>query len=141
MVIRWQPAVLPQCVLGQRHRSGWAAPSTAGSPCEDDAVYRLLVPLKPPRGHAFHLELGTPGEMPAKVSCVHMELECTCAREQLVENTLCFLHHPEGELRRNQDPSLLQTLCTDSYLDVQKTALWVQDSVSSAWVVVPPSHR
>ncbi|CAM9172270.1 unnamed protein product, partial [Bubo scandiacus] len=111
------------------------------SPHEDDAVYRLLMPLKPPRGHAFHLELGTPGEMPAKVSCVHMELECTCAREQLVENTLCFLHHPEGELRRNQDPSLLQTLCTDSYLDVQKTALWVQDSVSSAWVVVPQSHH
>uniref|UniRef100_A0A8C0FG40 Inositol 1,4,5-trisphosphate receptor-interacting protein-like 1 n=1 Tax=Bubo bubo TaxID=30461 RepID=A0A8C0FG40_BUBBB len=111
------------------------------SPREDDAVYRLLMPLKPPRGHAFHLELGTPGEMLAKDSCVHMELECTCVREQLVENMLCFLHHSKEELRRNQDPSLLQTLCTDSYLDVQKTALWVQDSVSSAWVVVPQSHH
>ncbi|KAF1486742.1 Inositol 1,4,5-trisphosphate receptor-interacting protein-like 1, partial [Eudyptula minor novaehollandiae] len=29
------------------------------SPFEDDAIYRLLVPLKPRRGHAFHLELGT----------------------------------------------------------------------------------
>uniref|UniRef100_A0A8D0ES95 Mab-21-like HhH/H2TH-like domain-containing protein n=1 Tax=Strix occidentalis caurina TaxID=311401 RepID=A0A8D0ES95_STROC len=93
-----------------------------------------------PRGHAFHLELGTPGEMPAKDSCVCVELECTCAREQLVENTLCFLHHPNEELRRNQDASLLQTLCTGSYLDVQKTALWVQDSVSSAWVLVLPSR-
>ncbi|NXU28725.1 IPIL1 protein, partial [Thalassarche chlororhynchos] len=27
--------------------------------CEDDLVYRLLVPLKPPPGHSFHLELGT----------------------------------------------------------------------------------
>ncbi|KAF1670457.1 hypothetical protein FQV07_0005058, partial [Pygoscelis papua] len=26
---------------------------------EDDAVYYLLVPLKPCCGHAFHLELGT----------------------------------------------------------------------------------
>uniref|UniRef100_A0A8D0FC22 Mab-21-like HhH/H2TH-like domain-containing protein n=1 Tax=Strix occidentalis caurina TaxID=311401 RepID=A0A8D0FC22_STROC len=111
------------------------------SPREDDAVYRLLMPLKPPHGHAFHLKLGTPGEMPAKDSCVRVELECTCAREQLVENTLCFLHHPEEKLRRNQDPSLLQTLCTGSYLDVQKTALWVQDSVSSAWVLVPQSRR
>ncbi|KAF1441115.1 hypothetical protein FQV07_0014798, partial [Pygoscelis papua] len=28
-------------------------------PFEDEAVYRLLVPLKPRHGHAFHLELGT----------------------------------------------------------------------------------
>ncbi|XP_074789421.1 uncharacterized protein LOC141974067 [Athene noctua] len=27
------------------------------SPCEDDAVYCLLVPQKRPRGHSFHLEL------------------------------------------------------------------------------------
>ncbi|NXC68715.1 IPIL1 protein, partial [Anhinga anhinga] len=26
---------------------------------EEDLVYRLLVPLKPPPGHSFHLELGT----------------------------------------------------------------------------------
>ncbi|NXX12012.1 IPIL1 protein, partial [Podargus strigoides] len=25
----------------------------------DDYVYLLLVPLKPPAGHSFHLELGT----------------------------------------------------------------------------------
>ncbi|NWY61037.1 IPIL1 protein, partial [Chionis minor] len=28
------------------------------SPDEDSAVYRLLVPLEPPRGYTFHLELG-----------------------------------------------------------------------------------
>ncbi|XP_074744257.1 inositol 1,4,5-trisphosphate receptor-interacting protein-like 1 [Strix uralensis] len=111
------------------------------SPREDDAVYRLLVPLKPPHGHAFHLELGTPGEMPAKQSRVRVELECTCVREQPVRDMLCFLHHPEEELRRNQDPSLLQTLCTGSYLDVQKIALWLQGALSSAWVAVPQSHR
>ncbi|NXS77170.1 IPIL1 protein, partial [Pandion haliaetus] len=26
---------------------------------EEDLVYRLLVPLTPPPGHSFHLELGT----------------------------------------------------------------------------------
>ncbi|NWQ91550.1 IPIL1 protein, partial [Burhinus bistriatus] len=109
------------------------------SPEEDHAVYQLLVPLKPPRGHAFHLELGTTEEMPAKGSRVRVELECTCMREQLVENTLCFLHHPEEELRRNQGPSLLGTLCTGSYLDVQKTAHWLQNLVRLAWVLVPHS--
>ncbi|NXC78397.1 IPIL1 protein, partial [Anhinga anhinga] len=28
-------------------------------PRHDDAVYRLLVPLQAPRGHAFHLELAS----------------------------------------------------------------------------------
>lgn len=37
-------------------------------------------------------------ELLARDSCVRVELECTCMREQLVENVLCFLHHPEEEL-------------------------------------------
>ncbi|XP_054683882.1 inositol 1,4,5-trisphosphate receptor-interacting protein-like 1 [Grus americana] len=111
------------------------------SPHEDDAVYCLLMPLKPPQGHAFHLEMSTAGDMPAKDSCVRVELECTCAREKLVKNMLCFLHHSEEELRRNQGPSLLRTLCTDSYLDVEKTACWFQNSVRSAWVVLPQSRH
>ncbi|XP_075609106.1 inositol 1,4,5-trisphosphate receptor-interacting protein-like 1 [Balearica regulorum gibbericeps] len=111
------------------------------SPHEDDAVCCLLMPLKPPQGHAFHLELGTTGDMPAKDACVRVELECTCAREKLVENMLCFLHHSEEELRRNQGPSLLHTLCTGSYLDAEKTACWFQNSVRSAWVVLPQSRR
>ena len=79
---------------------------------QHDAAYCLLVPLKLPRGHAFHLELGTAEEMPARNSRLHVELECTCMRERLVEDLLCFLHHPEEELRKNQGPSLLGTLCT-----------------------------
>ncbi|XP_068253499.1 inositol 1,4,5-trisphosphate receptor-interacting protein-like 1 [Nyctibius grandis] len=110
------------------------------SPYEDDAVYRVLVPLKPPRGHAFHLELGTE-QMPARNFCVRVEQVCTCTREQLVENMLCFLHHPEEELRRNQDPSFLRTLCTGSYLDVQKTARWFQSFVMSSWMLLPQSRR
>ncbi|KFR05783.1 Inositol 1,4,5-trisphosphate receptor-interacting protein-like 1, partial [Nipponia nippon] len=127
------PVLQPAIGVGSSFE-GW-------NPCEDDAVYSLLVPLQPPRGHTFHLELGTAGEMPANDSCVRVELECTCMREQLAENMLCFLHHPEEDLRRNQDPSLLRTLCTSSYLDVEKTALWFQNCVRSTWVEVPQSRR
>ncbi|NXO61127.1 IPIL1 protein, partial [Aramus guarauna] len=35
---------------------GVGSASEGLSACGDDAVYCLLVPLKPPRGHAFHLE-------------------------------------------------------------------------------------
>ncbi|XP_068255682.1 inositol 1,4,5-trisphosphate receptor-interacting protein-like 1 [Nyctibius grandis] len=110
------------------------------SPCEDDAVYHVLMPLKPPRGHAFHLELGTEQEMPTRNFCVRVEQVCTCMSEQLVENMLCFLHHPEEELR-NLGRSFLRTLCTGSYLDVQKTARWFQSFVMSSWMLLPQSRR
>ncbi|XP_062486846.1 inositol 1,4,5-trisphosphate receptor-interacting protein-like 1 [Pezoporus occidentalis] len=110
------------------------------SPHEDDAVCSLLVPLDPPRGHAFHLEVGTVGQMLAD-SCIRVELVCTCKTEETVGDMLCFLHHPEEALRKNQKPSLLHTLCTGSYLDVQQTALWFQDFVTPAWEFVPQSHH
>ncbi|KFV11348.1 Inositol 1,4,5-trisphosphate receptor-interacting protein-like 1, partial [Tauraco erythrolophus] len=105
------------------------------NPCEKDITYHLLVPLKPPRGHAFHLELSHEGTGPARIFYVRVEQVCTCADEQLAENTLCFLHHPKEELRRNQEPSLLHTLCTGSYLDVHKTARWFHQLVKAAWAV------
>ncbi|NXN48278.1 IPIL1 protein, partial [Rhinoptilus africanus] len=46
-VPRLQPAIL----VGSAFES-W-------SPHDRGAVYHMLVPMKPPRGHAFHLELGT----------------------------------------------------------------------------------
>ncbi|KAM6074485.1 inositol 1,4,5-trisphosphate receptor-interacting protein-like 1 [Chlamydotis macqueenii] len=130
---RFFPVLQPAIGVG-RAFEGWSFG-------EDDTVYSLLVPLQPPRGHVFHLELGTMREMPLKDSCIRVELQCTCAGQQLVENMLCFLHHPEEELRKNQDPSLLRTLCTDSYLDAWKTARWFQKFVSSAWVMMPQSHH
>ncbi|KAK4822468.1 hypothetical protein QYF61_015474 [Mycteria americana] len=50
------------------------------SPHEDDAVYQLLVPLHPLLGYAFHLDLGTVEEMPARDSCICMEMERTRTR-------------------------------------------------------------
>ncbi|XP_074424975.1 LOW QUALITY PROTEIN: uncharacterized protein LOC141735753 [Larus michahellis] len=110
-------------------------------PQEDDATYRLLVPLKPPHGHAFHLELGTMEGMPAKHSCIRVEPECSCKRERLEKDTLCFLHCHQEQLRKNRGPSLLNTFCTGPYLDVEKTARWFQDMVKDAWVALPQSRH
>ncbi|XP_058711334.1 inositol 1,4,5-trisphosphate receptor-interacting protein-like 1 [Poecile atricapillus] len=110
------------------------------SPREQDVVYRVLVPMTPPRGHSFHLELDTAGHAQVRNFRVRVQLECTCTREQQGDNMLCFLHHPKEELRKNQDPSLLDTLCTGSYLDVQKTARWFYQLVRAIWPALPQSH-
>ncbi|OXB59122.1 hypothetical protein ASZ78_011262 [Callipepla squamata] len=103
------------------------------------AVFRMLVPLQLPPGHDFHLELGPEGEVGLRNSRLRVELLCTCARELLLGDVLCFLHHPEDELRQKQMPSLLETLCTDSYLHMHKTATWFQELVREVWVAVPQS--
>ncbi|XP_059704222.1 inositol 1,4,5-trisphosphate receptor-interacting protein-like 1 [Haemorhous mexicanus] len=111
------------------------------SPREQDVMYRVLIPMTPPRGHSFHLELDSAGQRQVRNFRVRVQLECTCTREQQAEDMLCFLHHPEEELRRNQGPSLLDTLCTGSYLDVQKTARWFCQLVRAIWPALPQSHN
>ncbi|NWT96056.1 IPIL1 protein, partial [Urocynchramus pylzowi] len=103
------------------------------SPRAQDVVYHVLVPLSPPPGHAFHLQLDTVG-MLQKNFCVCVEL-----LERLGEDVLCFLHHLEEDLRRKEDPSLLHTLCTGSYLDVEKTVHWFCRFVRVAWMLLPHS--
>uniref|UniRef100_A0A803WDV5 Mab-21-like HhH/H2TH-like domain-containing protein n=1 Tax=Ficedula albicollis TaxID=59894 RepID=A0A803WDV5_FICAL len=110
------------------------------SPRAEDLVYHVLVPLSAPPGHAFHLELDAAGVL-QRNCCVRVELLCTCTREQLGEDMLCFLHHSEEELRRKQDPSLLHTLCTGTYLDVEKTVRWFYRSVRAAWLLLPQSRH
>ncbi|NXC22682.1 IPIL1 protein, partial [Corythaeola cristata] len=108
---------------------------------EEDRIYCLLVPLKPRPGHAFHPELSDAGVGPARNFRIRVEAVCTCTDEQLAENMLCFLHHPEEELRRDQEPSLLDTLCTGSYLDVHKTARWFHQLVKEAWALAALSSQ
>ncbi|NXD70191.1 IPIL1 protein, partial [Eolophus roseicapillus] len=127
------PVLEPGFAIGSANE-GW-------SPYEENIIYQVLVPLAPPSGHTFLLELCNPGEMPERNFRVRVELECTCVTEQLVGDMLCFLHHAEEELRRNQGPSLLHTLCTGSYLDVQKTACRFHQLVKACWVVLPYSHQ
>ncbi|XP_037995226.1 inositol 1,4,5-trisphosphate receptor-interacting protein-like 1 [Motacilla alba alba] len=111
------------------------------SPREQDVVYRVLIPMEPPRGHSFHLELDSAGQRQVRNFRVRVQLECTCRRKQQAGDMLCFLHHPKEELRRNQDPSLLDTLCTGSYLDVHKTARWFRQLVKAVWPALPQSHN
>ncbi|NXW06801.1 IPIL1 protein, partial [Fregetta grallaria] len=108
---------------------------------ENRIAYCLLVFLRPPPGHSFSLELDTTGQLPAGRSRIRVVLECMCSREQLLGDILCSLHHPEDKLLRDQSSSLLRTLCTGSYLDVEKTSGWVQQLVRSAWLLLPQSHH
>ncbi|XP_075565983.1 inositol 1,4,5-trisphosphate receptor-interacting protein-like 1 [Pelecanus crispus] len=109
---------------------------------ENSITYRLLVFLQPPPGHSFSLDLDTTGQLPARHSSIHVVLECMCSSEQLLAgDILCFLHHPDDKLPRDQCSRLLRTLCTCSYLDVQKIACWVQLLVRSAWLLLPQSHH
>ncbi|XP_065694427.1 inositol 1,4,5-trisphosphate receptor-interacting protein-like [Patagioenas fasciata] len=111
------------------------------SALREDFVYRLVVPLKPPPGHSFHLELVPKAEMLLRYSRLRVELECMCIRERKLGDMLCFIHHPEDELRGRQEASLLQTLCTGPYLDMQKTAFWLQELMTAACVAVLQSDR
>ncbi|NWZ80655.1 IPIL1 protein, partial [Poecile atricapillus] len=110
------------------------------SPREWDGVYRVLIPLNPPPGHAFHPELNSAGQVAARTFSVRVELVCTCKREQLGKQLLCFVHHSQEELRRKRKRSLLETLCTGSYLDVEKTSRWFRQLVRSSWLHVPQSY-
>ncbi|XP_074004874.1 inositol 1,4,5-trisphosphate receptor-interacting protein-like 1 [Numenius arquata] len=102
----------------------------------EDFVYRLLVPLKPPPGHSFHLEQGSKGDKLVRDTRLRVTLECTCLRERRLGDMLCFLHYPEDELMIRQEANLLQTLCSGSYLDVQKTAFWLQELMRAASVAL-----
>ncbi|XP_014735953.1 PREDICTED: inositol 1,4,5-trisphosphate receptor-interacting protein-like 1 [Sturnus vulgaris] len=111
------------------------------SPREQDVVYQVLVPMTPPRGHSFHLELESAGQMHVRNFRIRVQQECTCGTGRRGKNRLCFLHHPKEELRSKQDPSLVDTLCTDSYLDVHKTARWFYQLVRAIWPALPQSHN
>ncbi|KAM4904563.1 inositol 1,4,5-trisphosphate receptor-interacting protein-like 1 [Sylvia borin] len=127
--------VLQQAIGVDSAFEGW-------SPRAEGAVYCMFVPLSAPAGHAFHLELDTGVKMPGRNFRVRVELECTCVRGQLGDNSmLCFLHHSKEELSRKQEPSLLDTLCTGPYLDVEKTARWLNQLVRADWLLLPQSYH
>lgn len=122
--------VLQPAVMVGRDFEDWSAQ-------EDEALYHLLMLLNPPSGHTSHLEPDNTGEMLAKDSCIRVELECTCRREELAGHMLCFVHHPEERLRRKQAYSLLRTLCSSPYPHQLKTTHWFQMLVRAAWRLLP----
>ncbi|NXU57232.1 IPIL1 protein, partial [Turnix velox] len=99
-----------------------------------DAVYHLLVPLKPPRGFRFQVEAGAAKDMPTQ-GCVLLELEHTCSRGQHHRACLCFYHNRHGELKRDE----AYLVCTGCYLGMEKVAQWFQQAVSSVWEQTPLS--
>ncbi|KAK2538972.1 hypothetical protein Q9233_001889 [Columba guinea] len=129
----WYPVVQKAIEVGTAFE-GW-------SPQEVDVTHHLLVSLKPPRGHIFHLEPGP--SWPVRNFRIRVELDCTCEMQQRTAETRCFPHDPEEEQRRKEGPNILDDLCTDSYLDVQKTAHWFQKMVRRFWKDLPESatHR
>ncbi|XP_063253462.1 inositol 1,4,5-trisphosphate receptor-interacting protein-like 1 [Prinia subflava] len=127
------PVLQPAIGVGSAFE-GW-------SPREQDVVYQVLIPMTPPPGHSFHLELDSAEHRHVRNFRVRVQLECTCTGEQQGENLLCFLHQPEEELRSSQEPSLLDTLCIGSYLDVHKTARWFCQLVRAVWPALPHSHN
>ncbi|XP_065611714.1 inositol 1,4,5-trisphosphate receptor-interacting protein-like 1 [Cyrtonyx montezumae] len=104
---------------------------------EEEIFLCLLVSLNAPRGHIFHLELHTAQEMPGKKSQIRVELKCTCGFERNLK-MLCFIHTSKNRLK-NQQPSLLESLCTGFYLDVEKTAYWFTVMIKTAWNCLPQS--
>ncbi|KAK2521437.1 Inositol 1 [Columba guinea] len=108
---------------------------------KNNISYCLLVFLRPPPGHSFSLELDTMGQLPPRHSSIRVALDCVCSSEQLLADSLCFLHHLDDNLARDQSSYLLHTLCTSSCLDVEKLASWVQELVKTAWLFLPQSHH
>ncbi|KAM6419788.1 LOW QUALITY PROTEIN: inositol 1,4,5-trisphosphate receptor-interacting protein-like 1 [Pluvialis apricaria] len=111
-----------------------------GSAREDNVLYHLLMLLQPLPGHTFCLELDTAEKMLTNDSCLQVQLQLICIREQLVEDILCFLHHYENE-PKGQNPSLLNILYTNSFLNIKKAACWFQMLLKDTWKVMCQSHH
>ncbi|XP_054025451.1 inositol 1,4,5-trisphosphate receptor-interacting protein-like 1 [Dryobates pubescens] len=124
--------VLQEAIGVDSSFEGWSPNET------DDVVYHLLVPLKAPTGYRFILEPMITGWRMAPIhSRIRVDLECSCGGKK----TLCFLHNSKKQLRRvKKKPSVLDILCTHSYLDVEKVAKWFQDLVTKAWMALPQSR-
>ncbi|KAL2308567.1 hypothetical protein Nmel_001613 [Mimus melanotis] len=115
--------------------AGTDSSSEAWSIQENSSTYRPLVILRPPPGHSFTPE--STKQPPA--GRIRVALECLCSGEQLL-GQMCFLHASGGQLPRDQDWYLLDTLCTGSCLDAEKVVHWVQMLVASAWLLLPQSR-
>ncbi|XP_068031879.1 inositol 1,4,5-trisphosphate receptor-interacting protein-like 1 isoform X1 [Anomalospiza imberbis] len=109
---------------------------TACSVQENSSTYRTLVILRPPPGHYFSLE--STKRPPARH--IRVALECLCSGEQLLGHR-CFLHASGGQLPRDQEWYLMDTLCTGSYSDPEKVTRWVQTLLASTWLLLPHSHH
>ncbi|XP_026570929.1 inositol 1,4,5-trisphosphate receptor-interacting protein-like 1 [Pseudonaja textilis] len=118
--------LLENCIGVGSAFEGWST--------EVSKTFRVLVPILPPKGHSFHVEISDSEVSPGTHGHVLVEAECLCKRERLLGDVMCSLHHPERELsKEEQSKSLMHVLCTSSHLDGEKTIQWFHDLVSKAW--------
>ncbi|NXX44891.1 IPIL1 protein, partial [Tricholaema leucomelas] len=101
-------------------------------------AYHLLLPLWPPRGYNFSLVLGET-QAPAKYCRIHVELLCACR----ILKRLCNVHDPvqQERWRKVTEETVLDVLCTNSYLDVEKVVDWFQRLVKESWELLLESRR
>ncbi|XP_077161669.1 inositol 1,4,5-trisphosphate receptor-interacting protein-like 1 isoform X2 [Paroedura picta] len=101
---------------------------------QQSKAFSVLVPVVPPKGHSFHLEISDSEGTSSKHGHVLVEMECMCKRERLLGDVVCFLHHPDEKLSEDQQAVfLMHVLCTSSHLDVDKAIHWLQSLVKKAW--------
>ncbi|XP_026512900.1 inositol 1,4,5-trisphosphate receptor-interacting protein-like 1 [Terrapene carolina triunguis] len=125
---------LENCIGVASTFEGWC-------PHRDPKAYRVLVPLLPPKGHSFRLEVENAEGTLEKHGHILVELECMCKRERLLGDVLCLLHHSEEDLSDNkQGPFRVHLLCTSSHLDVGKTILWFHSLVGKAWALLAHNY-
>ncbi|CAK6435379.1 unnamed protein product [Pipistrellus nathusii] len=99
--------------------------------------FDILVPIVPPQGSTFVLEMRDPS-LGRRCGSVLVESECVCKREKLLGDVLCLVHHHKDHspLMGKCNNSIKATLCTGSHLDVCKTVQWFRNMVSKAWALV-----
>ncbi|XP_049640799.1 inositol 1,4,5-trisphosphate receptor-interacting protein-like 1 [Suncus etruscus] len=99
--------------------------------------FDVLVPIVPPQGTMFVLEMRDPA-LGRRCGSVLVESECMCKHEKLLGDVLCLVHHHREQptLSSMCSSSTKAALCTTSYLDVYKTVQWFQNLVSNAWALV-----
>lgn len=100
-------------------------------------TFDVLVPIVPPQGTMFVLEMRDPA-LGHRCGSVLVESECVCKREKLLGDVLCLVHHHRDHSAGlgKCGSSIKAALCSGSHLDVCKTVQWFRNMVGNAWALV-----
>ncbi|XP_076989880.1 inositol 1,4,5-trisphosphate receptor-interacting protein-like 1 isoform X2 [Tamandua tetradactyla] len=103
----------------------------------DTRRFDILVPMAPPQGTVFILEMRDQAQG-HRCGSVLLESECVCKREKPLGEVLCLLHRPRDHAAASGPGSscVQAALCTGSHLDVCKAVQWFRTMVGNAWALV-----
>ncbi|XP_037662792.1 inositol 1,4,5-trisphosphate receptor-interacting protein-like 1 [Choloepus didactylus] len=104
---------------------------------QDTQKFDILVPIVPPQGTMFILEMRDLA-LGRRCGSVLLELGCMCKREKLLGDVLCLVHHQRDHsvALDKCGSSIKAALCTGSHLDVCKTVQWFRNMVGKAWALL-----